>query len=122
MEIKNAILGFLSFFLWASSQGQSSNELIGKWKLVSWKNIDGSDKDIQGTFKTTEVYQVFKEGGEFESVTGDKINKGKWELSDDNKTMKLKIGITKAKFSVDYFDEKKRVMNLKGSKFEYIKM
>ncbi|MHA4812083.1 hypothetical protein ACX0G9_28570 [Flavitalea flava] len=97
-------LGTLSF-----AKAQTSAELLGKWKLVKWTQ-NGEDKDIPGYYKTDQVFQIFYEGDKFESVIDDKVHKGKWKLSDDNKELTIKSGLFSVKFSVDYFDNKKRVI------------
>jgi len=82
---------------------QTSKELIGKWKLVK-QTKDRVEKT------PVETYQVFKDGGEFTGMSDGKSRNGKWKLSDDNKELKISISIISVKFSVDYFDEKKRVI------------
>jgi hypothetical protein len=87
-----------------TSYAQSSKELIGKWKLVK-------ETTTTGVVKTPEyTYQVFLEGGEFLGINGKDSRKGKWILSADNKTLTIKISIVSVKFSVDYFDAKKRII------------
>lgn len=87
-----------------TSHAQTSKELIGKWKLVK------QTKD--GVVKTPdETYQIFKEGGDFTGMTEGKSRNGKWKLSDDNKQLKISISIVSIKFSVDYFDAKKRTIS-----------
>jgi hypothetical protein len=75
-------------FLISSARAQTAKELIGKWKLISW-TMNGKPMDIQSVFKTKEVFQVFKEGNQFESIMGSQVTKGTWDLSADNK----KLGI-----------------------------
>ncbi|MGC3947829.1 MAG: glycoside hydrolase family 43 C-terminal domain-containing protein [Chryseolinea sp.] len=97
----------LIFFLCATSliaQAQTSTELIGKWKLVK-ETKDGVVKQPQDT------YQIFKEGGVFEGVSGGKSKKGKWNLSNDNKELTVKVSVVSVKFKVEYFDAKKRMIS-----------
>lgn len=95
---------------------QTSKELIGKWKLV--KETKG------GIVKTPEeVYQVFLDNGVFKGINGDNSRMGKWKLSDDNKELTIKISIISIKFSVDYFDAKKRIISSdKTGTLEYMKV
>lgn len=92
------------FFTGFVTYAQTSKELIGKWKLVK-QTKDGEVKTPD------ETYQIFKEGGEFTGMTEGKSRNGKWKLSDDNKELKISISIISVKFSVDYFDAKKRVIS-----------
>ncbi len=96
----------LLLLLACSSVGysQTSKELIGKWKLIKQTN-----KGEVTTPKDT--YQVFMEGGEFEGIHNGDSKKGKWKLSEDNKTLTIKISIISIKFKVEYFDAKKRVIS-----------
>ena len=107
---KITILLTLMFAL-INLRAQTEKELIGKWKLVSWKKASGKEVDINKYFKTTEVYQVFNEGNKFESLVGDKITRGTWKLSDDNKTLTIISGIATVPFSVDLFTDKKRIIS-----------
>ena len=88
----------------SSATAQTSKELIGKWKLVK-ETKDGVVKEPKDT------YQVFKEGGKFQGINGDKTRNGKWELSADNKELTVKISVVSVKFRVEYFDEKKRIIS-----------
>lgn len=95
---------------------QTSKELIGKWKLVK-ETKDGVEKTPENT------YQVFLEGGKFQGIKGDDSRKGKWKLSDDNKTLTISISVISLPFTVDYFDAKKRIItNDKTGTLEYIKV
>jgi hypothetical protein len=84
---------------------QTSNELIGKWKLVKETTMSGKVKTPENTF------QVFLKGGGFQGISGNDSRKGKWKLSEDNKTLTIKISIISIKFKVDYFDAKKRIIS-----------
>ncbi|MDA6069673.1 hypothetical protein NJT12_08575 [Flavobacterium sp. AC] len=59
-----------------SVNAQTSKELIGKWQLVKWVK-KGKEKDIKDYYKTDQVFQVFKENGDFESIVGDESHKAK---------------------------------------------
>lgn len=98
------------------SYSQTSKELIGKWKLV---------KETKNGVVTNpkETYQIFMEGGTFKGVSGENSRKGKWKLSDDNKSLTIKISIISITFKVDQFDAKKRVIsNDKTGTLEYEKV
>jgi len=98
------------------AQAQTSKELIGKWKLVK-QTKDG----VVSTPKDT--YQVFKEGGEFQGINGSKSRNGKWNLSDENKSLTIKVSIISLTFDVDYFDARKRtISNDKTGTLEYEKV
>lgn len=105
------LLSVLLLFVAVSLNAQTSTELIGKWKLVSWKTKKGKEKDIKDYFKTDQVFQVFKEDGKFESVIDDKIHNGKWKLSGDNKELTVESMLIPTTFSIDYFDSKKRIIS-----------
>ncbi len=109
--MKKILPAFVALFLVASANAQSAKELIGKWKLISWKSAQGKPKDIKSSVGSDEVYQVFKEGGEFESLVGEKDSKGSWKLSDDNKKLTIKSGIFTTVFTLDFFDNTSRVIS-----------
>ena len=101
--MKPAIL-LLFLFAGINVNAQTAKELIGKWKLVK------ETKD--GVVKTPDdTYQVFMEDGKFQGIKGENSRKGKWTLSDDNKELTVKISIVSVKFTVDYFDAKKRTIS-----------
>lgn len=91
-------------------QAQTSKELLGKWQLVKWTQ-NGREKDIAATFKSDQVFQVFLENGEFQSLVGDEVHKSKWKLSKDNSELTIiSTLIVPIKFHMDYFDAQKRVI------------
>ncbi len=47
--------------------------------------------------------------GKFQGIHNGDSRNGKWKLSDDNKTLTIKISIISIKFKIESFDEKKRV-------------
>jgi hypothetical protein len=102
-------LGMLAFFI-SSSNAQTANELIGKWKLSSW-TMKGKPMDILSVFKTKEVYQVFKEGYQFESIMDTIVTKGTWDLSADNKKLGIHEGGESAVFTNDSFEGKTRTIS-----------
>lgn len=105
-----------------SSQAQTAKELLGKWQLVKWTQ-NGKEKDITAVFKTDQVFQVFLDKGEFNSLIGDEIHKGKWKLSKDNTELTITSTIIPVKFHIDYFDSEKRVMIYESlGTFEYKKI
>lgn len=100
--------------LWSYSQ--TSKELIGKWKLV---------KETKNGVVTTpkDTYQIFIEGGTFQGISGENSRKGKWKLSDDNKSLTIKISIISITFKVEQFDPKKRIISSdKTGTLEYEKV
>lgn len=101
---------------------QTSKELVGKWQLVKWTK-KGKEKNIQEYYKTDQVYQVFKENGDFESLVGDETHKAKWKLSKDNTELTIILVMMPVKFSVDYFDANKRIITTpQMGTFEYKKV
>ena len=96
-------------FLAFSVTAQTSKELIGKWQLVKWTK-NGKDKDIVKANKTDQVFQVFKESGNFESVIGDKTHKGSWKLNTENTRLTITVTIAVVDFKIDYFDATKRII------------
>lgn len=110
------------FLIGLSVNAQTSKELVGKWQLVKWTK-KGKEKSIQEYYKTDQVYQVFKENGDFESLVGDETHKAKWKLSKDNAELTIILVIMPVKFSVDYFDANKRVITTpQMGTFEYKKV
>ncbi|WP_422356356.1 lipocalin family protein [Roseivirga pacifica] len=93
-----------------AANGQTATELLGKWQLVKWVD-KGKEKDIQKTYKTDQVYQVFQEDSKFQSIIGDKVKDGKWSLNKDNSKLTIKSGLISVKFKIEYFDEEKRVIS-----------
>lgn len=119
--MKKVVTLFALLFVMVAVNAQTAQELVGKWKLVSWKK-NGKEKDIQDFFKTTEVYQVFDADGKFQSINGDKVKKGKWKLSKDNQKLTVTVLIVSETFDIDYFDAKKRIVTLpQYGTFEYAK-
>ncbi|HMC85997.1 MAG TPA: lipocalin family protein [Chitinophagaceae bacterium] len=105
--MKKFIASLMLMFLISSSYAQTAKELIGKWKLSSW-TMNGKPMDIESVFKTKEVFQVFKEGNQFESIVGSKVTKGTWDLSNDNKKLSIHEAGENAVFTINTFDEKNR--------------
>lgn len=109
-------------FISLSIAAQTSKELIGKWQLVKWTK-KGKEKDIKEYYKTDQVFQVFKENGDFESLVGDESHKAKWKLSKDNSELTIIAVLMPVKFSVDYFDANKRIITTPQiGTFEYKKV
>ena len=110
------LIGFLA-------NAQTSKELLGKWQLVKWTK-HGKEKSIQKTFKTDQVFQLFLENGEFQSLVGNEIHKSKWKLSKDNADLTITSTlIIPIKFHIDYFDSEKRIITSdEVGTFEYKKV
>jgi heat shock protein HslJ len=109
-------LFLLACLIGFATHAQTSKELIGKWKLIK--------QTQNGEVKTPrDTYQVFMEGGKFQGINGDNSRTGKWTLSDDNKELTIRISIVSIKFTVDFFDEKKRIISSdKTGTLEYEKV
>ncbi|MBB4804170.1 hypothetical protein HNP37_004256 [Flavobacterium nitrogenifigens] len=119
--MKKLILAFI-FLLGLSVNAQTSKELIGKWQLVKWTK-NGKVKSIQDRFKTDQVFQVFSENGEFNSLIGDESHKAKWKLSSDNNQLTIISVLMPIRFNIDYFDSQKRIItNTEVGTFEYKKV
>ncbi len=107
--MKKALLILICLIGFAAN-AQTSKELLGKWKLVKWTH-HGKPKDIASTFKTDQVFQVFLQNGEFQSLVGSEVHKSKWKLSKDNSELTITSTlIIPVKFHIDYFDSKKRII------------
>ncbi len=107
--MKNLLLLFV-LCIGFTVNAQTSKELIGKWKLVKWTH-HGKEKDIASVFKTDQVFQLFLENGEFQSLVGDEVHKSKWKLNKDNSELTIiSTLIIPIKFHIDYFDAQKRVI------------
>ena len=116
------IFSILIFLIGFSISAQTSKELVGKWQLVKWTK-KGKEKSIQEYYKTDQVYQVFKENGDFESLVGDETHKAKWKLSKDNAELTIILVLMPVKFSVDYFDATKSIITTpQMGTFEYKKV
>jgi hypothetical protein len=116
------IIVFVFLAVGFSMNAQTSKELLGKWQLVKWVQ-NGKEKDINAYFKTDQVFQVFLDGGHFESVNGDEVHKAKWKLSKDNSELTITSAIIPVKFHIDSFDAQKRVMTYEQlGTFEYKKV
>lgn len=112
----------ITFLIALSVNAQTSKELIGKWQLVKWTK-NGKEKSIQDKFKTDQVFQVFRENGDFESIVGDELHKAKWKLSKDNSDLTIIAVLMPVKFKVDYFDAQKRIITTPQlGTFEYRKI
>jgi hypothetical protein len=109
LKMKKVILSLAIFCAAAAVNAQTAAELIGKWKLASW-TLKGKQMDIKSTFKTDDVFQIFKEGNEFVSVIGNKTTNGTWALSADNKQLTIKVGGKTIVFTIDSFTSDKRVI------------
>ncbi|WP_433836392.1 hypothetical protein [Flavobacterium anhuiense] len=119
--MKKLLLAFV-FLIGLSASAQTSKELIGKWQLVKWTK-NGKEKNIQERFKTDQVFQVFKENGDFESVIGEESHKAKWKLSKNNSKLTIISVILPVEFTIDSFDSQKRVItNAQVGTFEYKKV
>ncbi|HEX5024535.1 MAG TPA: hypothetical protein VFV68_04650 [Agriterribacter sp.] len=120
--MKNILLAAVILFAAVSVNAQTSKELMGKWKLVSYKNSAGEDKDLKTISKTGELYQIFEGDNKFKSIADNQTSKGSWELSEDNKTLTIHAGTAKASFEIEYFDGSKRIISSKYGTFEYRKV
>jgi len=67
-----------------------SEDIIGKWQLQTVE-IDGEKATAKEAFDTTNVFQVYSENNQFEGIVGDQNNKGTWEISDDQKSVYIKL-------------------------------
>jgi hypothetical protein len=117
------LLLIIVFAIGFSGYTQTAKELLGKWQLIKWTKM-GKEKNIQSYFKTDQVYQVFLEGGQFQSINGTEIHKGKWKLSKDNSELTItSSNLISMKFKIDTFTTQKRILNSASlGTFEYIKI
>ncbi|MFC0779845.1 hypothetical protein [Flavobacterium sp. HJSW_4] len=116
------LLFAIVFLFGLSASAQTSKELIGKWQLVKWTK-NGKEKSIEKRFKTNQVFQVFKENGDFESVIGEESHKAKWKLSKDNTHLTIISVILPVEFTINSFDSQNRVItNPQVGTFEYKKI
>ncbi|KFF06257.1 hypothetical protein [Flavobacterium reichenbachii] len=119
--MRKLILAFI-FLLGLTVHAQTSKELIGKWQLVKWTK-NGKEKNIQEHFKTDQVFQIFNENGDFNSLIGEESHKAKWELSKDNSELTIVSVLIPVKFKIDYFDSQKRIITSpQVGTFEYKKV
>ena len=69
-----------------------SEDILGKWQLQSLE-VDGDKATAKETFNTTNVFQLYSENNIFQSTVDDKINKGTWVISDDQKAVHINLDI-----------------------------
>jgi hypothetical protein len=110
--MKKIIFSLLVLFV-VFTNAQTKTELLGKWQLIRWVQ-NGKEKDIASTFHTDQVYQVFNDDNTFESINGNEVHNGKWKLSNDATNLTITTTIMPIKFTIDYFDAKKRITTYKG--------
>lgn len=121
MVMKKVILILLCLF-GLSVSAQTQNELVGKWILVKWTK-NGRTQNIKEQYKTTQVLQIFKENGDFESRIGSESTYSKWKLTKNNSELIIVDSIVSITSSIDYFDAKKRVISTPElGTFEYKKI
>lgn len=70
----------------------ASEDILGKWQLQSLE-IDGYPSTPKESFNTSEVFQVYSENHQFEGIVGDDRNKGTWKISEDQKSVNIKLDI-----------------------------
>lgn len=71
-----------------------SEDILGQWQLQTLQ-VDTDKITAKEAFETNKVFQIYSENNQFEGIVGDKINKGTWELSDDQKSVYIKLDIQK---------------------------
>jgi hypothetical protein len=71
-----------------------SEDILGQWQLQTLQ-VDTDKITAKEAFETNNVFQIYSENNQFEGIVGDKINKGTWELSDDQKSVYIKLDIQK---------------------------
>ena len=67
-----------------------SEDILGQWQLQTVE-VDGDKVTAKEAFDTTNVFQVYSENNQFEGIVGDQNNKGTWEISDDQKSVYIKL-------------------------------
>lgn len=103
--MKRAVVVLIFTCLACVAYGQTSKELIGKWRMIS-ETKEGMTKEPKEP-----TFQVFFADGVFEGIVGEKSRKGKWTLSENNQLLTVKISVINVKFKVEYFDAKKRIIS-----------
>lgn len=77
------------------SLAADNTDYTGKWQLVELKTNEGEILDIERSVGSKEIFQIFKDQEQFESISGKHVARGKWKLSSDKKTLSLTIdGLT----------------------------
>lgn len=77
------------------SLAADKTDYSGKWQLVELKTNEGEILDIEKSIGSKEIFQIFKDQEQFESISGKHVARGKWKLSGDKKTLSITIdGLT----------------------------
>ncbi|AOR29363.1 hypothetical protein FORMB_23450 [Formosa sp. Hel1_33_131] len=87
---------FILFFLSISNTFAQtvSEDILGQWQLQTLQ-VDNDKITAKEAFETNNVFQIYSENNQFEGIVGEKNNKGTWELSDNQKSVYIKLDIQK---------------------------
>ena len=72
----------------------ASEDIIGKWHLQTVE-VDGDQATAEEAFNTNNVFQIYSENNKFKGIVGDVSNIGLWKISDDQKSVYIKLDIQK---------------------------
>ncbi|MBD3581657.1 hypothetical protein [Flavobacterium selenitireducens] len=107
------LIALMLLFAGFSVSAQGPAELMGKWKLVKWEK-DGKVQNISAHYKTDAVFQVFKDNGVFQQVTGKQISDGTWKFSHDRRALITDAGLLPTTYKIVFFDAKRRIVTQDG--------
>jgi hypothetical protein len=71
-----------------------SEDIFGQWQLQTLQ-VDNGKLTAKEAFETNNVFQIYSENNQFEGIVGEKNNKGTWKISDDQKSVYIKLDIQK---------------------------
>jgi|TARA_B110000902_G_C14204935_1_gene549214 hypothetical protein len=71
-----------------------SEDIFGQWQLQTLQ-VDNDKLTAKEAFETNNVFQIYSENNQFEGIVGEKNNKGTWKISDDQKSVYIKLDIQK---------------------------
>lgn len=71
-----------------------SQDIVGKWQLQIIE-LDGDQVSAKEAFDTKNIFQIYSANNQFQSIVDDKINKGTWRISEDQKSVIINLSTKK---------------------------
>jgi hypothetical protein len=71
-----------------------SLDIVGKWQLQILE-LDGDQVSAKEAFDTNNIFQIYSANNQFQSIVDDKINKGTWRISEDQKSVIINLSTKK---------------------------
>lgn len=119
--MKNNILLLIALFSFHFLSSQSTQQLLGKWKLESVEMQKQKFEPSQ-MFETDEIYQIFREDKTFTSIVGKAKMEGTWEEDKKSKAILLSMkNGEKQSMKIISISPKQRTVQMKELILNYIK-